>query len=129
MIDARELRIGNWVQGDPLDIPKLGLYHNGLTQIQGMGIQLMQMGNITSFIPIPITEDWFLRFGFEKCGSCHMKINLNDSYSYLLIDKDSAKYAQVCRNGLATCDAPCQYVHQLQNLYHALTGIDLAPLP
>jgi hypothetical protein len=71
--------------------------------------------------PIPITEEWLLKFGFEKTewyfNSYRLVIGNND-YA-ILIDLDGN-----CEVGdIITCKI--QYVHQLQNLYFALTGEEL----
>jgi hypothetical protein len=67
------------------------------------------------FEPIPITEEWLLKFGYLKCslrenhyeikGHCIWKCN-----EMFLCDK----------NGVLI-----KHVHQLQNLYFALTGKEL----
>lgn len=54
MINPKELRIGNYVQGDPLNVPAMSHYHDGVTAITGYGIYAIQMGLITSFNPIPL---------------------------------------------------------------------------
>jgi hypothetical protein len=73
------------------------------------------------FEPIPLTEEWLLRFGFEDKGKKVFRIvnsGMNMSFS-------------VAFTGIGY--TPCQfsskrieYVHQLQNLYFALTGEELA---
>lgn len=66
---------------------------------------------------IPITEEWLLKFGFEK----EPKIELENYYF---------KDGWLCENysegdGGIHFIAKCEYVHQLQNLYFALTGKEL----
>lgn len=75
----------------------------------------------SDFEPIPLTEEWLLKFGFEKTpwyfNSYRLVIGNND-YA-ILIDLDGD-----CEVGdIITCKI--QYVHQLQNLYFALTGEEL----
>lgn len=71
--------------------------------------------------PIPLTEEWLVKFGFKngflKVGEQYINIELNyDSYS--LMGADS------CTSG-QSFSGSCKYVHQLQNLYFALTGEEL----
>ena len=61
--------------------------------------------------PIPLTEEWLLKFGFEN-----KKIRIG-VYDLIVVLPNSAFY-----NG---CGFPCKYVHQLQNLYFAITGEEL----
>ena len=71
--------------------------------------------------PIPLTEEWLLKFGFDKhfedfekkIVGFYLTYNFNDGISL------NGKYM----------DEPIyidgEYVHQLQNLYFALTGEEL----
>lgn len=71
--------------------------------------------------PIPLTEEWLLKFGFKKNENGLFKL-FNESEVPILLNEDL--------NGW-TCDGinfsvnGTQYVHQLQNLYFALTGEEL----
>lgn len=74
---------------------------------------------LSSLKPIPLTEEWLLNFGFEKDGSL--------SYRYFLREK-SIKY-DIDDNCICISDSwewsKIKYVHQLQNLYFALTNEEL----
>jgi len=77
--------------------------------------------------PIPLTEEWLLKFGF---------INQDDEIDYsefelngLVINGNGSDAQEPFhfmheRNGLVTA-VEINYVHQLQNLYFALTGCEL----
>lgn len=73
--------------------------------------------------PIPLTEEWLIKFGFEKTKGYVFKI---DKFS--LFDHN---YDQV--NLFLQLNSPnvplihIKFVHQLQNLYFALTGKELKP--
>lgn len=81
-------------------------------------------GEMSSFIyePIPLTEEWFIKFGFE------VTVNNNHylEHGSIEIGRMSSKrfYIQI-RSENTTLDI--KYVHQLQNLYFALTGQELTP--
>ncbi len=70
-----------------------------------------------NYQPITLTEEWLLKFGFEKRSI----IQENDSYylngEIVWVTKKGFRYFQN-RNII-------QHVHQLQNLYFALTGEEL----
>jgi len=110
---ANELRIGNLVAYEPT--------------IDDWEEIIVKCGNIIqceispdSFIPIPLTEEWLLKFGFEK----------NDNNQFILMEGSVDILFNKDLNGW-TCDGinfsinMTEYVHQLQNLYFALTGEEL----
>ena len=70
-----------------------------------------------NFIPIELTEEWLLKFGFEKDNELNFvkfsfKVHFWSNYN-------SYMYGWVGGN------IELKYVHQLQNLYFALTGEEL----
>lgn len=126
---ATELRIGNWVYTCR---PNSGM----LAQVQGITIfeeiEFCHSQFIEGFkMPMkhimgtPITEEWLLSFGFEK------KIETTHSLGYA---KDYPVYSLsgFTYNGIQAAwwykgllEKQPEYVHQLQNLYFALTGQEL----
>jgi hypothetical protein len=71
--------------------------------------------------PIKLTEEWLINFGFEKQMEWTYKIPIkgNNFLVYYIGEKGwsigNKNYS----------DFECIYVHQLQNLYFALTGLEL----
>jgi hypothetical protein len=112
---ANELRIGNWVEilGDS---NRLDFF----TTIQPSSFSV----NIDKTCgPIPLDEDWLLKFGFKK-----------DNEFYYILDYCIEQYldTKVWKFSVYTYEdtwhfinTGIQYVHQLQNLYFALTGTEL----
>jgi hypothetical protein len=104
-----ELRIGIWI-----NTPDKGDH-----QVQdGIEIHLLE-GNPPN--PIPLTEEWLLKFGFEK---------QQDGDLTIYPGKNCYAFSeQWIHNGYPTSDSnalmKCKYVHQLQNLFFALTGEEL----
>jgi len=117
---ATELRIGNWVQDRHSE-------ECGMIDIVVLGI-IDAMEN-HSYEPIPLTEEWLVKFGFKN------KSNSGSAY-YLLFSGD---YGLGLQEGLtqetrgmyyyfmtnSDRSIKIEYVHQLQNLYFALTGQEL----
>ena len=125
MIKANELRIGNFVTAIRCDNSQI------IDQVK----QLHESYVMTKFDwdkvePIPLDEEWLLKFGFKKSFSKFddgFEINemiLNNTY-----DKDCDGWCFYDGN-VACCNNmnyknPIKHVHQLQNLYFALTGEEL----
>jgi hypothetical protein len=107
---ANELRIGNWVRQRESD-----------TYIQ-IEQYLLCAEELCHYEPIPITEEWLLKFGFEKTMSWTYVKDLvgNLKLVYYLGEKGWSMGFK------SYSDFPnLKYVHQLQNLYFALTGEEL----
>ena len=128
---ATELRIGNLVnydtaEGDVLlniidwqdlkwlseDEPSFNLVHN----------------------PIPLTEEWLLKFGFDKHGEFGEYYRIFNKGLIIDIEDTDNEFIVWVRIGDDILEpllkvgypiAYIQYVHQLQNLYFALTNEEL----
>jgi len=113
-MEAKELRIGNTIlyKGKVIDISMVvlfQLYHLSDNHADSKKDKLQ-------YEPIPLTEEWLLRFGFKHYGQgeaifCHKKI-------YLYYRNNIFYFHKTIRFEIL-------YVHQLQNLYFALTGLEL----
>lgn len=117
MIKPNELRIGNFILDEDGDVMEV-------TQISNMTVQHPKglYSIISTIKPIPLTEEWLLKFGFEIVVKNAEKNNIllhyhriNKTYDFLLNEPHSNKYNTT----------KLEYVHQLQNLYFALTGEEL----
>lgn len=73
--------------------------------------------------PIPLTEEWLLKFGFNLLGNtishaCFGDNPITHDYMIKLIKTDKEWFYKNSYHEI-------KYVHQLQNLYFALTGEEL----
>ena len=71
------------------------------------------------FSPIPLTEEWLVKLGFKRWG----KFDLWKTYQTTV-----CTIAGTTQSGFELSKIPrveVEYVHQLQNLYFALTGEEL----
>ena len=114
---ANELRIGNLVSHN-----EEWSYHNELRtfDFKFTDSDWYALGESTLFIenikPIPLTEEWLIKFGFEKQNAMFYEFNkhqirlIGDEVPYWI---DSSYITNI------------KHVHQLQNLYFALTGEEL----
>lgn len=115
MIQANELRLGNWVTitGVPIQ----------LTQ-KKIAFILEEDNSTTRCSPIPLTPEILERCGFEK--GCLVKELNNEWMIYynngMWLQVEKAEHPYICeRKDLFHI----KYLHQLQNLYYALTGSEL----
>lgn len=115
-MNANELKIGNWISHD-----KLGtIYINGISPHCGD----FKINNVFEWVylkncePIPITEEIFLKFGFKLITLKTKKYMIKDLYNEpcFFLNKD---------NSIRYQNTLIKHVHQLQNLYFALTGEEL----
>ena len=126
---ANELRIGNLVGISSSLNFKTGV----VTLISNCRILLD--GKISSknnkFIPIPLTKEWLLKFGFEKAKHSHgYDCYIKDGFDFDIVSHGRylvlAIYTdESCTDSLYFAHGRFEYVHQLQNLYFALTGAEL----
>jgi hypothetical protein len=103
-MEANELRIGNWVVNKKL--------HEEI-QIDGN----FPFDNVFMIEPIPLTEEWLLKFDWFSIDDD--RYTFRDIEYYTISNEGSLYFC-----GSYTC-TDIKYVHQLQNLYFALTGEEL----
>lgn len=121
MIDARELRIGNLA------------FENGrgVITIDGAMIKWIEERSYRGIEPIPLTEEWLLKFGFEKhITGCFIKGYAEQGELIIFDSSTPVAKANDIKEGeyyymFHRSAHMLQHVHQLQNLYFALTGNEL----
>jgi len=115
LMKAQELRLGNLI------LPAHDLDGKYIT------VASIEEDCINTYSPeanhysgIPLTEEWLLKFGFEKTLP-HIKGSvLKDEYDKSFV-RVSNRLGQFDFHGATKLD----YVHQLQNLFFTLTGQEL----
>lgn len=73
---------------------------------------------------IEITEEWLVKLGFEKQKGIYRSFYQSNDNNYLSICFDDDRYYFMDVNEDPSFSG-FNYVHQLQNLYFALTGTEL----
>lgn len=130
MINPNESRIGNLVYYDNrvFEIDTIAEEFPTLNTIE-FGIGVVAWNNIK---PIPITEEWLLKFGFEKregsvCDSFYIGLNpiTHDWLFDLVWLKNMMDYSYEGNPFYKNGHHEVKYIHQLQNLYFALTQKEL----
>lgn len=74
---------------------------------------------------IPLTEEWLLKLGFKLYPSGSYCFDLFSVNEYLAIDLKYNKGFAYIRTDEDSLKIKLKYVHQLQNLYFALTNLEL----
>jgi len=135
---ASELRIGNWVNNNPRD-GVITVFSNDKCVIRHKaGID---KAFIEKLEPIPLTEEWLLKFGFKKYPYIRDTFQqvYYDSYQFEIdrftivsfsIQQDNkslikCNYDRGYRSEDNKKNYYIKYIHQLQNLYFSLTGEEL----
>jgi hypothetical protein len=76
--------------------------------------------------PIPITEDWLLKFGFERTFKKLKGCYVDKHGKYMLCDNNENGFdIYIFGYDEDLYINSVNYIHQLQNLYFALTGEEL----
>ena len=140
---ATDLRIGNYVIFKSIQMVTLnqnGKYENyeephqlHQIQISSNDFEYIEKGQ-SEYRPIPLTEEWLLKFGFVQSSN-----NLGNTFHILKKDgvivmltiehwtntDINSKYHNHWHCEYLLNGHKLQYLHQLQNLYFALTGEEL----
>lgn len=72
--------------------------------------------------PIPLTEEWLLKFGI--CYDKNEKLTFLHKYSFYITNEHEEEW-DIYENVNNSYVCSVHYVHQLQNLYFALCGEEL----
>jgi len=111
MIQVNELRVGNLAYYPTVNLNN-GNAVDEIIEVSANDIKNLEISH-GYLKPIPLTEEWLLKFGFERIGG--QLWDCNEVRGLFVFDEfQPLAYLHGKR-----------YVHQLQNLYHALTGEEL----
>ncbi len=114
---SNELRIGNWLGYNNLPVFQMTSYElDNFYETENLEYD----DRDKYYKPIPLTEEWLLKFGFKlNFNLIHEKKDIRieriDGFFYYTWHYNRRCYGQI----------KLKHVHQLQNLYFALTGEEL----
>lgn len=103
---SNELRIGNYYLSFGVDLKQVETLHKDKILID--------------FTPIPLTEEWLLKFGFEK-----RMFGWWSSVLFLRIDENEKCFWFDWSSTNESKGTELFFVHQIQNLFFALTNEEL----
>lgn len=120
---TRELRIGNYVHEETLgNIKVVAFLEADIWVMSKAGNEYHVRADAID--PVPMSDFWFDFFGFEP-GEEQYIMYVDE---WLTICVDALDYSICLKDNYGQVIAPTihvKYVHQLQNLYFALTGKEL----
>ena len=121
-MEKNELRIGNWV------------LCNGLRTIVNDTLMISILKNDVQFTidPIPLTPEILEKCGFEKMAGCFTlsrESELGHKFGDFHVSIYDDTQIKAWRGGRYIGVCKSAYLHQLQNLYFALTGEELTFKP
>ena len=119
MINAKELRIGNLIGFGEKYFQVHEIQEKCFYVLGEKGIELKN--TVAELKPIQLTEEWLQKLGFKQnkfdkvfeVENCQIEIYFFDNDIKCTVCVDSVINKKI------------EYVHQLQNLYFALTGSEL----
>ena len=113
MMEAKELRVGNLVYS---------ITHNVNINVSLIEIDM----NYSTIEGIPLTEEWLVKLGFEETYNSQFRLKF-DHKEFYEFGYDFSKVEDKSMEGFRYYGRyiKIKYVHQLQNLYFALTGEEL----
>lgn len=136
---ASELRIGNYINYNK-ELNELGKitsiesFVSGQYKI-GINNRVNKKHYCDTVEPIPLTEEWLLKFGFEKVNRQFYKKEIGENV-FVLVNYNKSPRGSF---GAVTFETDlkensyvghiknkCKHIHSLQNLYFALTGEELS---
>ena len=115
-----DLRIGNFIKV----ISTTKTFDSFITQAKGYDIVRIEEKSFNhwNYEPVILDEEWLLNFGFSEIGGCNEKDFTNGDYNIFINSIGEINFL-FFREG--DWYQKLNYVHQLQNLYFALTGSEL----
>ena len=121
MIKTNELRIGNFVSiNNGFEMLVHSIFQNDTVYLDFIPPLINESDvleeDYKDLVAIPLTKEWLLKAGFERL------FHTGSTYSLRYFN-----VSDFGENGIYLYDVkqPIKYVHQLQNLYFAMTGEEL----
>ena len=129
-MNSKELRIGNLVYDRSGKLLRIDWWENINKVCMDMNICGTQVHPLTEYPefckPIPLTKEWLLKFGWGRSDEHELCDNSNDIiFVYDWHFKRFEIQIDTEFNGFEY-EVDIKYIHQLQNLYFALTGKELS---
>ena len=111
---STELRIGNIITG--LSIEK----------VEWLGDQVVNLYSIGGYSPIELTEEWLIKFGFKRVQEDKYGCHYENKECWIYLTHSGFEIEIITSYGRFNLSRTYKYVHQLQNLYFAITGQELS---
>ena len=125
MLKVKDLRVGNYIYSS---------LTKSVVEVSTKVLRLMEseirVKGETTYKGIPITEDLLLKCGFSRGlyidNLFFTKLDVvNGDYSEIIIDMSDGNVEVHLDINNFSIEVECKHLHQLQNLYHSVTGKEL----
>ena len=139
MIQGKEIRIGNYLKdrgGKVLRVDFIEYVQDGFDTKFGqkMFIEGQEVHPMTEYSdyaePIPITNDWLIKLGFKLYPSGYYCLDVSGEKVYISIglkhDTEPNLILDSGEKALSYDLKHIRYIHQLQNLFYSLAGVELS---
>jgi hypothetical protein len=120
-VDAKDLRIGNLIQDKKYKSTwKIQCFLGSTMATVDAGLVTFPTDDkhdieLSEHERIPLDEKWLIKFGFVDNEKSEIKlIRINEFYYVCFVNRSKSLNIDI------------KYVNQLQNLYYALTGVELS---
>ena len=133
-METKELRIGNLVEDHNGARCEIYAIASNSVIVTGLFGSIQRTLGICEIKPIPITEEWMVKFGFrkrivDKYNINYLKrISIGNDIKIMFYKNRNIKYTRIKNEHHEMYlgkYANCVYVHQLQNLFYSLTREEL----
>lgn len=115
MIKENELRLGNYILFEPIS-------DLGYEIIKVKELPFKKRNNANGIL---LNEEWLLKFGFKEYLD-NLFLDIKQRITLCYFDKNENQFSILQDDKeIALASGRVKYVHQLQNLYFALTGEEL----
>jgi len=118
---SNSIRNGNWINAEPygdFKVVAMNVFSDSSTFYKSLEYY-PQAANGKTIAGIPLTEEWIKRFGGRKHLEYMLVDVANHDALYLIYSKGMYHWGQ------GTWSVKLEFVHELQNLYYALTKKEL----
>ena len=130
-----DLRIGNIViDFRGAESVVIGINKGGLvrTLVNKCSIELTESQHVDTLMGVGLSDEIFLKLGFEdktNCFNFSRREDLGHEFGDFAISKYDDTQIKIWRGDRYCGIVHCQFVHELQNLFFILTGIELLLTP
>lgn len=127
MIQAKDLRVGNFIQSNGLHKGKIVVVDQILCKYNYEPDRVLFFKDYNSgdyakdCEPLPLTEEWLLKFGFEFDEITWY----NSKFTKFFMSQGNGGFDYWINRFADPIVGNIKSVHQLQNIFHALTGEEL----
>ena len=121
---STELRIGNLLRYT--DYTKVKEQLRGTPfELTADDILFLSENSVHYVDPIQLTEEWLIKFGFKKVQEDKYGCHYENKECWIYLTQSGFEIEIITASGRFNLSRTYKYVHQLQNLYFAITCKEL----